>query len=228
MSLRIRSNVKFVKKAQSYGVPKAQQVKPTGAKTQLGMERPGHKYIKRENLGNGKYRYIYDVAQGTKAPSDKDMLAMVEEFKGAVAQDKRYKRYSQYFSPSDYSNATQAIFARGEDATPEAFLQELDNITQVLGTKVSPYLPAATAARGYKQMLNMAGSRTTEYNKKLKDSISQQQVGAASRTDANLARLRSAGLTDQQLNEFRKNPRKIQELMDSLKTTYDSFSNSGQ
>lgn len=216
-----------MKKAQGYGVPKSQQVKPSSAKSTLGMERPGHKYIKRENLGNGKYRYIYEQSQGKKAPSEKDTLAMVEDFKAAVSQDKQFKRYAKYFDRSDYTNATQAISARGEDVTPEAFVQELGNITQVLGTKASPYLPVAVAAKEYKKMLGMAGNRTTEYNRKLQDALGQQQVRAASNTDANLSRLKAAGINDQQLNEFRNNPRKIKELMDSLKTTYDSFANQG-
>lgn len=163
--------IRFVRKAQSYGVPAAQQVKPTSAKSTLGMERPGHKYIKRENLGNGKYKYIYDQAKGSKAPSDKDMLAMVDEMSAAVAQDKEFKRYSRYFEQKDYSNAATAIDARGEDVTPEAFVQELTNIKGVLGTKVSEYLPAGVAVKEYKTMLNMAGNRTTEYNTKLTNSL---------------------------------------------------------
>lgn len=220
------NNVSFVKKAQSYGVPKTQQVKGTSAKSTLGLERPGHKYIKRENLGGGKYRYIYEQSQGKKAPSDKDTLAMVEDFKGALAQDKQYKRFSKYFDRSDFSNATQAMAARGEDVTPESFLSELDNLTQVLGTKVSPYLPVAVAAKAYKQMFNMAGSRTTEYNKKLQGDLSQQQLSAASRSDNTLAQLKAAGINDQQLGEFKKNPRKIKDLMDKLKRTYDNLQNS--
>jgi len=221
------NNVSFVRKAQSYGVPKTQQVKGTSAKTTLGLERPGHKYIKRENMGGGKYRYIYEQSQGKKAPSDKDTLAMVEDFKGALAQDKQYKRYSKYFDRSDFSNATQAMAARGEDVTPESFLSELDNLTQVLGTKVSPYLPVAVAAKAYKTMFNMAGSRTTEYNNKLKGDLDKQQLSAASRSDNTLAQLKAAGINEQQLGEFKKNPRKIKDLMDKLKTTYDSFANKG-
>jgi len=228
MKILLKDNISFVRKAQSYGVPKAQQVKGTSTKSTLGMERPGHKYIKRENLGGGKYKYIYEQSQGKKAPSYKDTLAMVEDFKSAVSQDKQYKRYVKYFDRSDYSNATQAISARGEDVTPESFLSELDNLTQVLGTKVSPYLPVAVAAKEYKGMLNMAGSRTSEYNKKLTDSLGQQQISAATRTDNNLAQLKAAGINDQQLGEFKKNPGKIKELMDNLKRTYDSFANKGQ
>jgi len=227
MSIFTRSNIKFVKKAQSYGVPKTQQVKGTSAGSSLGLERPGHKYIKRENLGNGKYRYIYEQSQGKKAPSDKDMLAMVDDFKGVLSQDKQFKRYTKYFNMSDYSNATKAIAARGEDVTPESFVQELGNLSQVLGTKVSPYLPVAVSAKEYKQMLNMAGSRTTEYNKKLQDALGQQQISAASQSDNSLAQLKASGINDQQLNEFRKNPRKIKDLMDKLKRTYDSFTNKG-
>ncbi len=162
--------IRFVRKAQSYGVPKAQQVKATSQHSTLGLERPGHKYIKRENLGNGKYKYIYEEAKGSKAPSDKDMLAMVDDMKASVAQSKEFKRYSRYFEQKDYSNAATAIDARGEEVTPEAFTQELTNIKGVLGTKVSEYLPAGVAAKEYKQMFNMAGNRTTEYNAKLQNS----------------------------------------------------------
>ena len=179
-------------------------------------------------MGGGKYRYIYEQSQGKKAPSDKDTLAMVEDFKSALSQDKQYKRYSKYFDRSDYSNATQAISARGEDVTPESFLSELDNLTQVLGTKVSPYLPVAVAAKEYKGMLNMAGNRTTEYNKKLTDSLGQQGLKAAQKTDSDLAQLKAAGLTDQKLNEFRKNPRKMKELMNNLKRTYENLAGQGQ
>ena len=162
---------RFVRKAQSYGVPKAQQVKGTSQTSTLGLERPGHKYIKRENLGNGKYKYIYEEAKGAKAPSDKDMLAMAEDMKNAVVQDKGFKRYSRYFEQKDFSNAATAIDARGEDVTPESFVQELTNLKNMLGTKVSEYLPAGVAVKEYKQMLNMAGNRTTEYNKKLTTSL---------------------------------------------------------
>ena len=227
MKTFILDNVRFVRKSQSYGVPKTQQVKATSAKSTLGLERAGHKYIKRENLGGGKYRYIYEQSKGTKKPSDKDTLTMVEDFKSALSQDKQFKRYSKYFTQADYSNATQAISARGEDVTPESFIQELDNLNQVLGTKVSPYLPVAVAAKEYKTMLNMAGSRVSEYNKKLTDAIGQQKLNEASSTDANLNRLKSAGITDQQLNEFRNNPRKIKELIDNLMTVQNSFANKG-
>jgi len=163
--------IRFVRKAQSYGVPSGQQVKGTSAKSTIGLERPGHKYIKRENLGNGKYKYIYEEAKGSKAPSDKDQLAMVDDMKAMVAQDKGFKRYSKYFEQKDFSNAATAIDARGEDVTPEAFVQELTNLKGMLGTKVSEYLPAGVAVKEYKQQLNMAGSRTTEYNKKLTESL---------------------------------------------------------
>lgn len=163
--------IHFVRKAQSYGVPKAQQVKSSSQNSTLGLERPGHKYIKRENLGNGKYKYIYQEAKGAKAPSEKDTLAMVEDMKSAVAQDKGFKRYSRYFEQKDFSNAATAIDARGEDVTPESFIQELSNLKNMLGTKVSEYLPAGVAVKEYKQQLNMAGSRTTEYNKKLTASL---------------------------------------------------------
>lgn len=163
--------IRFVRKAQSYGVPKAQQVKSSSQNSVIGLERPGHKYIKRENLGNGKYKYIYDEAKGSKAPSDKDMLAMVDEMKAMVAQDKGFKRYSKYFEQKDYSNAATAIDARGEDVTPEAFVKELTNLKGVLGTKVSEYLPAGVAVKEYKKMFNMAGNRTTEYNTKLTESL---------------------------------------------------------
>ncbi len=167
--------VRFVRKAQSYGVPKGQQVKGTSAKSSLGLERPGHKYIKRENLGNGKYKYIYQEAKGAKPPSEKDTLAMVEDMKSAVAQDKGFKRYSRYFEQKDFSNAATAIDARGEDVTPESFVQELTNLKNLLGTKVSEYLPAGVAVKEYKQQLNMAGNRTTEYNRKLKEVLDKQQ-----------------------------------------------------
>lgn len=163
--------IRFVRKAQSYGVPKTQQVKPTSAKSTFGLERPGHKYVKRENLGNGKYKYIYEEAKGAKAPSDKDMLAMVDEMKASVAQSKEFKRYSKYFEQKDYSNAATAIDARGEDVTPEAFTKELENLKGMLGTKVSEYLPAGVAVKEYKQMLNMAGNRTTDYNTRLTNSL---------------------------------------------------------
>ncbi len=229
MKILLKNNISFVRKAQSYGVPPSKQVKPTASTSMstFGLERPGHKYIKRENMGNGKYKYIYEEAKGKKAPSDKDTLAMVEDFKAALSQDKQFKRYTKYFTQSDYSNATQAIAARGEDVTPESFVQELGNLTQVLGTKVSLYLPVAVAAREYKGMFSMAGSRTTEYNKKLTDSLGQQQLKAATGSDNNLAQLKAAGINDQQLGEFKKNPRKIKDLMDNLKRTYDSFANKG-
>lgn len=227
MRILLKDNIQFVKKTQSYGVPKAQQVKGASAKSTLGMERPGHKYIKRENLGGGKYRYIYELSQGKKAPSDKDTLAMVEDFKMAVSQDKQYKRYAKYFDRSDYSNATKAIAARGEDVTPESFLSELDNMTQILGTKVSLYLPAAVAAKEYKGMFNMAGNRTTEYNNKMQKELNKREISSASRSDQTLATLRAAGINDQQLNEFKSNPRKIKDLMDKLTRTYNSFANKG-
>ena len=230
MELKIRTekhNIKFVRKAQSYGVPKAQQAKAGSAQSKLGLERPGHKYIKRENLGGGKYRYIYDEAQGKRAPSDKDTVAMVGDFKSALSQDKMFKRYEKHFEDSEYRNAGRAMIARGEEVTPEAFVQEMSNLQEVLGTKVSEYLPAGVAAKEYKQLFNMAGSRTTEYNKKLEDGLGQKGLKAATQSDGNLQQLKAAGINDQQLNEFRKNPRKIKELMDKLKTTYDSFANQG-
>lgn len=170
--------IRFVKKSTSYGVPKGQQVKSTSQHSTLGLERPGHKYIKRENLGNGKYKYIYDEAKGAKAPSDKDTLAMVEDMKSGVAQSKEFKRYSKYFRQENYSNAATAIDARGEDVTPEAFVNELTNLKATLGTKVSEYLPAGVAVKEYQQMLNMAGSRTSEYNRKLKETLDKQQSEA--------------------------------------------------
>lgn len=171
--------IRFVRKAQSYGVPAAEQVKGTSTKMTsiYGLERPGHKYIKRENMGNGKYKYIYEDAKGAKAPSDKDTLAMADDMKAAVAQDKGFKRYSRYFEQKDFSNAATAIDARGEDVTPESFIQELTNLKGLLGTKVSEYLPAGVAVKEYKQQLNMAGNRTTEYNKKLTESLQNSQEG---------------------------------------------------
>lgn len=169
--------IRFVRKAQSYGVPVSQQVKGTSAKSTIGLERPNHKYIKRENLGNGKYRYIYEQAKGAKAPSDKDQLAMVDDMKNAVSQSKEFKRYSKYFEQKDFSNAAQAISARNEEITPESFVQELTNLKNMLGTKVSEYLPAGVAVKEYKQQLNMAGNRTTEYNKKLTKSLQNSREG---------------------------------------------------
>lgn len=231
MDLKIRTekhNIKFVRKAQSYGVPQSQQAKAGSAQSKLGLERPGHKYIKRENLGGGKYRYIYDEAQGKRAPSDKDTVAMVGDFKSALSQDKMFKRYEKHFEDSEYRNAGRAMIARGEEVTPEAFVQEMSNLQEVLGTKVSEYLPAGVAAKEYKQMFNMAGSRTTEYNQKLEGAIGQKDLQAATQSDRNLSNLKRAGLSDQKLSDFKKNPRKIKELMESLKTTYDSFTNTGQ
>lgn len=222
--LILKNNIKFVRKAQSYGVPATKQVKPSSAQSKLGLERPGHKYIKRENLGNGKYKYIYDQAQGTKTPSSKDTELMIDDFKNALAQDQRYKRYQGYFSPSDYHNIGRALLARGTDVTPESVIEEMNNLDSALGTKVSQYLPAGVAADEYKRMFNMAGSRTSEYNSKLKQTIGQQQISQETKANADLSRLKAAGFNEQALLDLKQNPRKIKELIDNLK----SFANTGQ
>jgi hypothetical protein len=176
MSKILINNVTFLRKANTYGVPKGKQVKPKSSNSQLGLERKGHKYIKRENAGDGTYRYIYDEAKGNKAPSDKDMLQMVEDFQNAVSQDKKYRRYSKHFDSSDYNGAAKAMLDRGEEVLPESIISELDLMTTNLGTKVSEYLPAAVAAKEYKKMFNMALNRTTEYNQKIQASTGEQNA----------------------------------------------------
>jgi len=149
---------------------------------------------------------------------------MVEDFRTALSQDKHFKRYAKYFGPSDYSNATQAISARGEDVTPESFIQELGNLTRVLGTKVSPYLPVAVAAKEYKQMLNMAGSRTTEYNTKVTGAIQSQQMNMKQARASGMSALEAQGFTDDQVQQFKQSPNKLKELIGRLQSTYNNFS----
>ncbi len=152
------NNITFVKKA----------VKTPGTGgSRLGMERPSHKYIKRENLGNGQYKYIYEDAKGKSAPSQKDTEALVADFSGSIAQDKMFAKYSKYFDAKDYTNVAQAIMARGDDATPESFMTEMQYANKALGHKVSRYLPTSVAAKEYKKLFTMAGSRTSEYNDKI-------------------------------------------------------------
>jgi len=223
-TLAEKHNLKFVRKAQSYGVPASQQAKPSSASSKLGLERPGHKYIKRENLGNGKYRYIYDEAKGTKAPSSKDTEMMIGDFKSAVSQDRNYKRYAPYFFDSDYHNVGTALLARGEEVTPESIVQEMNNLKATLGTRVSEYLPAGVAANEYRRMFSMAGTRTTEYNAKLKETLDNKKMAQETKTNDKLSQLKAAGLNDQTLMDLKQNPRKINDLIDKLK----SFANTGQ
>jgi hypothetical protein len=138
-----------------------------GVGSRLGLERPSHKYIKRENLGNGEYKYIYQDAKGKSAPSPKDTEAMVDDFISSLSTDKVFKKYAGYFDTKDFTNVASAIMARGEDATPQAFLAEMQNANKVLGTKVSRFLPTGVAVKEYKKLFSMAGSRTTEYNNKI-------------------------------------------------------------
>ncbi len=156
MILKI-TNITFVK---------AKSVRETSG-SRLGLERPTHKYIKRENLGNGKYRYIYEDAKGKSAPSPKDTEAMVADFASSISMDKVFKKYAGYFDTKDYVNVAGAIMARGEDATPETFASEMQLASAVLGTKASRFLPTNVAAKAYKQLFTMAGSRTSHYNEKI-------------------------------------------------------------
>jgi hypothetical protein len=152
------NNITFVKKA----------VKTPGTGgSRLGMERPSHKYIKRENLGNGQYKYIYEDAKGKSAPSQKDTEALVADFSSSIAQDKLFKKYAPYFDASDYTNVAGAIIARGEDATSQAFLKEMQYANKLLGHKASRFLPTVVAAKEYRKLFSLAGKRTSEYNDKI-------------------------------------------------------------
>jgi hypothetical protein len=227
MELKLRfakSNIKFVRKAQAYGVPVGQQVKPSSMTSKLGLERPGHKYIKRENLGNGKYRYIYDEAQGQRAPSDKDTVAMVGDFKNALEQDPNFRRYARHLDDSDYRNVGRAMIARGEEVTPDSFVQEMSNLQQTLGTKVSEYLPVAVAAKEYKRMFSMAGSRTSEYNKKLSESMQQQQMNMKEVQASGMNYLNAQGFAPEKIQQFRQDPKQLKELIGRLQSTYNNFS----
>ncbi len=166
MILKI-NNITFVK---------AKAVRETSG-SRLGLERPTHKYIKRENLGNGKYKYIYEEAKGKSAPSPKDTEALVEDFASSLSMDKVFKKYAGYFDTKDYVNVAGAIMARGEDATPEAFANEMKLATQALGTKASRFLPTGVAAKEYKKLFTMAGSRTSQYNEKI--SKVQQELNSS-------------------------------------------------
>lgn len=157
MILRL-NNIQFVRKAKGH-MP--------SSTSRLGLERPSHKYIKRENLGNGKYKYIYEDAKGKSAPSSKDTEALAQDFASSISMDKVFMKYAGYFDTKDYVNVAGAIMARGEDATPEAFMTEMQYASQALGTKVSKFLPTGVAAKEYKKLWTLAGNRTTEYNAKI-------------------------------------------------------------
>jgi hypothetical protein len=152
------NNIKFVRKAQ---------MGTASASSRLGLERPTHKYIKRENLGNGEYKYIYEDAKGKSAPSSKDTEAMVADFTTSLSRDKMFKKYAQYFDAKDYTNVAGAIMARGKDATPQAFLTEMQYANKLLGHKTSRFLPTGVAAKEYKKLFSQAGNRVSEYNAKI-------------------------------------------------------------
>jgi len=169
------TNFIFVRKAQGVQgkVDPPSLKSPTSA---LGIERPNHKYIKRQDLGNGKYKYIYEESKGKKAPNSKDNEMMVQEFRSAMSENKQWKRYVKYFSLPDYNNVAQALDQRGEDITPESFVNELENAKQHLGVKASEYLPIASSAREFKKMFAEAGDRPASYNKKIMGTKNQQEA----------------------------------------------------
>lgn len=164
------TNFIFVRKAQKVDSP---SLKSPGSA--WGIERPNHKYIKRKDLGNGRYRYFYEETSGKKAPSYKDNEMMIQEFRSAMSEDKQWKRYVKYFSMSDYNNVAQALDQRGEEITPESFVNELGNAKQHLGVKASEYLPVMSSAREFKNLFNEAGDRPASYNKKISEVIKNQQ-----------------------------------------------------
>ena len=163
MRIYIKDNITFVRKAGGQTPGMADKM----SRNRFGLERPSHKYIKRENLGNGEYKYIYEDAKGKASPSQKDTEALVADFSGSIAQDKVFKKYAPYFDAKDYTNVAQAIMARGDDATPQAFLTEMQYANKALGHKASRYLPTSVSAKEYKKLFSTAGSRTSEYNSKI-------------------------------------------------------------
>ena len=160
------TNFIFVRKAQGVQgkVDPPSLKSPTSA---LGIERPNHKYIKRQDLGNGKYKYIYEESKGKKVPNSKDNEMMVQEFRAAMSENKQWKRYVKYFSLPDYNNLSQVLEMQGKEITSESFIEELDNIKQHLGVKASEYLPIASSAKEIKNTINIAGDRPSEYIKRL-------------------------------------------------------------
>jgi hypothetical protein len=151
-------------------VRKAETTKPMSLKSptsRLGMERPQHKYIKRVNRGDGTFKYIYEESSGKKSPSSKDNEMMIQEFRNAMIEDKKYKKFVKYFDLPVYNNVALALDMRGEEVTPESFIKEMTNAEGILGVKVSPYLPTSSAAREYKNLFAEAGDRPSSYNKKI-------------------------------------------------------------
>lgn len=165
------TNYIFVRKAVGNSEPPSLK-SPTSP---IGLERPNHKYIKRKDLGNGKYKYIYEETTGKKAPNSKDNEMMIQEFRAAMNENKQWKRYVKYFSLPDYNNVAQALDMRGEEITPESFVGELENAKQHLGVKASEYLPLVSSAKEFKNLFAEAGDRPNSYNKKISEIIKNKQ-----------------------------------------------------
>lgn len=159
-------------------VKKAQKVDPPSLKSPnsvLGLQRPSHKYIKRVNKGDGTFKYIYEETTGKKAPNSKDNEQMIQDMRNAMSENKQWKRFVKYFSLPDYNNITQALDQRGEEITPESFVNELENAKQHLGVKASEYLPIASSAKEFKNLFVEAGDRPTSYNKKISEVTKNKQ-----------------------------------------------------
>lgn len=210
-----KKNVRFVKKAE-YGVPISQQVKPSSHGS-LGIPRSMHKYIKRENLSSGQHKYIYDDAKGSKAPPDKDMKAMVEEFRTIMQSDKDWKKFADYFDDSDLNNISNAMNVRGDEITPENFMLELNNAKSALGSRVNEFLPRSVIVKEYKKLFEIAGNRPSEYNKKIEEGMTKKQLTEEQEMSMDFNNLMGMGFNEEQINEFRRNPKKIKDAIEKLK-----------
>lgn len=158
------TNYIFVRKAVGAKSESPSLKSPTSP---IGLERPNHKYIKRKDLGNGKYKYIYEETTGKKAPSSKDNEQLVNDMRNAMSEDKQWKRYIKYLSLPDYNNLSGVIDLQGKDITPESFVEELNNIKNYSGVQMSDYLPVQSSAKELKNTISLAGDRPNEYIKKL-------------------------------------------------------------
>jgi hypothetical protein len=217
-----RLKIVFVKKSNRYDADI--DVSSLKNHSAIGVERANHKYIKRENLGNGQYRYIYEQSKGNKTPSSKDSELMIEDFKNIMNSDNNWRRFVKYFDYADFSNITQALSSRGVDITPESFIEELNNVKNYLGVKVSNYIPTQISADEYKKMFSLAGSRPSEYNKIITNSLENGNKNNLTEINASIKLLNQFGFDENKLSELMKDPKKIKEIINIMQDVYNNIS----
>jgi hypothetical protein len=212
--------VTFVRKAK-YSADEVKPKKPgTGAEKIFGLERPNHKYSERVNEGDGTHKYIYDkekVAGDGSSKSNKQAQDTITMFRQVMQQDGYWKKFEKHFDDSDIVTLSEFVDQSDPTADPQMLIvDELNNMRNYLGAKASNYLPTSAVVGEYKKLIQMAANRPSEYSRMVKESSEKKKFDESKNDDANVRDLASAGFNEEQIMEFKRNPKKIKELISKL------------